>query len=38
MAKDQDVLPEVSEAWIWLIQARLLLRRLAHPQPFGGKS
>ena len=34
MAKDQDVLPEVSEAWIWFIQARLLLRRVAHqPAP-----
>lgn len=36
MAKDQDVLPEVSEAWIWFIQACLLLRRLARPQTCGG--
>ena len=30
MARDYDQLPHVSEAWIWLTHARLLVRRLAH--------
>jgi len=31
MAKDFDQLMPVHEAWIWLVQARLLMRRLARP-------
>jgi len=28
LAKDHDRLPSVSESWLWLVQSRLLLRRL----------
>jgi putative transposase len=31
MAKDHDQRTDVSEAWIWFTQARLLLGRLAEP-------
>jgi transposase len=31
MAKDFDQRLDVSEAWIWLVQASLLLRRVAEP-------
>lgn len=31
LAKDQDRRPDVSTAWIWLIEARILLRRLTQP-------
>lgn len=31
MAKDFDQRCDVSEAWIWLVQASLLLRRVAEP-------
>lgn len=31
MAKDFDQRCDVSEAWIWLVQATLLLRRVAEP-------
>lgn len=30
MAKDYDQLPQVSEAWLWLTHARVLVRRVAH--------
>jgi transposase len=29
LAKDYELRLEISEAWLWLVQARLLLRRLA---------
>lgn len=31
LSKDYDRLPEVSASWIWLAEARLLLRRLTDP-------
>ena len=32
LAKDQDRLPEVTEAWVWLAQSRMLLRRITTPE------
>jgi putative transposase len=31
LAKDHELLPQTTEAWIYLSMSRLLLRRLAHP-------
>jgi hypothetical protein len=37
LAKEQDLRLDVAEAWIWLAQTRLLLRRLADPSRPGGR-
>ena len=29
LAKDQDLLPAVAEAWVWFVHASLLMRRIA---------